>query len=189
MRFRLSLEELKSKVDIALKNADLFADLKDAKIELRLSKTGPPRVIYHGAKRSRMQIIGFWLTLLFPVIYIIIYAVWFFLLWYPYHTLFSSYLIFLQLALFLFGLFIAFNLTLMNPMGRNKKEKNTFLLIMPSTSFLYLIPFRMEKSLLHELQHMRQGFRRCVPSEKEAIRIAKELLPIFLAKVKEGKPD
>lgn len=187
MRFRLSLEELKSKVDIALKNNDLFADLKDVKIELRLSVGGPSRVSYHGNKLGSRQKMVFWLTCLCPVIYVIIYAGWFFLLLYPFYTSLSPYLIFAQFALFLFGLLLAFNLTFINPRARNKKDENTFFLTMPSSSFLYLAPFQMEESLLHELQHIRQQVRDCPPSEKEADRIAKELLPIYLARVQERK--
>jgi len=183
MRFRLSLEELKSKVDIALKNDDLFADLKDAKIELRLSIGGPSRVNYNWKKLSFFQRIPWWFyDILIPIVYTAI-CVYF---WYtnPFTPL---YLTLVQFALFLISLLVILNLTFREP--RVKSKKDTFLLTMPSPSFLYLLPFQMEKSLLHELLHIRQGFRRCVPSEKEANRIATELLPIFLAKVKSRKPN
>jgi hypothetical protein len=180
MRFRLRLEELKSDVEIALENADLFADLKDAKMELRLSKAGPPRVNYEWKNRSLIQRIAWWLFgILIPIVYVTICA---YFLYIPSTPLFVK---LVQFILFSITLAVIVNSSFMDP--RIKSKEGTFLLIMPSTSFLYLLPFHMEKSLLHELQHVRQGFRGWVPSEKEANKKAKELLPTFLAKIKERR--
>ena len=150
MRFRLSLEELKSKVDIALKNDDLFADIKDAEIELRLSIVGPPRVNYDWKKLSFFQRIAPWVCDIFiPIVYIPIFV---YFLSYPFTPLNLKLVL---LAVFSIGLIVGSNLIFQNP--REKSKKDTFILTMPSPSFTYLLPFQMEKALLHELQHIRQG--------------------------------
>jgi hypothetical protein len=181
MRFRLSLEELKSKVDIALKNDDLFADLKAAKIELKLSIGGTPRVSYNWKKPSFFQKIKPWFFGIFIPIFYVVFGIYF--LSYPFTPL---HLKLVQFAVFFIGMIVALNLVFIPSV---KSKKDAFILKMPSHSFSYLLPFYMEKSLLHELQHIRQGVGGSTPSEKEANKIAKELLPIFLAKVKKGKPD
>lgn len=184
MRFRLSLEELKSKVGIALKSDDLFADLKDVKIELRLSIGGPSRVNHYWKKLSFFQRIAVpFFSIFVPIVYTVT-CVYIFWCSYPFTP---RYLKIVQYTLFSIALLVILNLSFMYPKVKSKKD--TFLLTMPSLSFLYLLPFQMEKSLLHELQHIRQGVRECVPSEKEASRIAKELLPTFLARVKNAQTD
>lgn len=167
-------KEFQEMLKVALKYDMLYGDLKNVKIDLRTSPIGPSYVHYNWSKPPKRPFylrasFTRWMSLMYVAVYSIM-----FLLWPVTWQL-------INLVIFLVGLLIVLNLTFIDP--RIKKKENVFTLVMPSISILHLIsPF--EKSLLHELQHIRQEVKGLPISEKDANIMANKLFPIFRNKIR-----